>query len=87
VGDARDTLRQLDGEIDLVLLDVIMPRMNGKEAGDEILRSKPETKILFMSGYTGDILGQKGLLTKGHGLIQKPLRPRDMLAIIRETLS
>jgi nitrogen-specific signal transduction histidine kinase len=74
-------------DIDLVLLDVIMPRMNGKEACDEILRSKPETKILFMSGYTGDIIGQQGLMSRGHGLIQKPLKPRDMLAIIREMLS
>lgn len=84
---AVELFQQHRDEIDLVLLDVIMPRMNGKEAGDEILRSKPETKILFMSGYTGDILGQQGLLSSGHGLIQKPLRPRDMLTIIRKTLS
>lgn len=74
-------------DINLVLMDVIMPRMNGKDACDEILRSSPKTKILFMSGYTGDILGQQGLLSKGYRLIQKPLKPRDMLAIIREMLS
>jgi hypothetical protein len=39
-----------------------------------------------MSGYTGDILGQQGLLSGGYGLIQKPLKPHDMLAIIREIL-
>jgi PAS domain S-box-containing protein len=73
-------------EIDLVLLDVIMPRMNGKEACEEILRIKPDTRVLFMSGYTGDILGQQGLLSRGHGLIQKPLKPRDMLAVVRNIL-
>ena len=85
--EAVEKFLQHRDEIDLVLLDVIMPRMNGKEACDEIMRSKPETKILFMSGYTGDILGQQGLLSRGYGLIQKPLKPRDMLAIIREILS
>jgi len=65
--------------IDAVLLDVIMPRMNGKEARDEILKSRPDAKILFMSGYTGDILGQQGLLAEETGLIQKPLKPRDLL--------
>jgi len=84
---AVEKFQQHRDEIDLVLLDVIMPRMNGKEACDEILRSKPETKILFMSGYTGDILGQQGLLFTGQGLIQKPLKPRDMLAVIRKILS
>ncbi|RQW82011.1 MAG: PAS domain-containing hybrid sensor histidine kinase/response regulator, partial [Geobacter sp.] len=84
---AVEKFQQNRDDINLVLLDVIMPRMNGKEACDEILRSKPETKILFMSGYTGDILGQQELLSTGHGLIQKPLKPRDMLAIIRGMLS
>jgi len=65
--------------IDAVLLDVIMPRMNGKEARDEILKARPDAKILFMSGYTGDILGQQGLLAEETGLIQKPLKPRDLL--------
>ncbi|MDD2320635.1 MAG: PAS domain S-box protein, partial [Geobacteraceae bacterium] len=73
-------------EINLVLLDVIMPRMNGKEACEEILRIKSGTKVLFMSGYTGDILGQQGLLSQGYGLIQKPLKPRDMLTIVRDML-
>jgi PAS domain S-box-containing protein len=84
---AVEKFQQNRDDIDLVLLDVIMPRMNGKEACDEILRSKPKTKILFMSGYTGDILGQQGLLAREYGLIQKPLKPRDMLAIIRDMLS
>ena len=83
---AVEKFQQNRDDIDLVLLDVIMPSMNGKEACEEILRSKPETKVLFMSGYTGDILGQQGLLSGGYGLIQKPLKPHDMLAIIREIL-
>jgi len=83
---AVEKFQQNRDDIDLVLLDVIMPSMNGKEACEEILQSKPDTKVLFMSGYTGDILGQQGLLSGGYGLIQKPLKPHDMLAIIREIL-
>jgi len=65
--------------IDAVLLDVIMPRLNGREARDEIIKTRPDAKILFMSGYTGDILGQQGLLTGETGMIQKPLKPKDLL--------
>lgn len=73
--------------IDAVLLDVIMPRMNGREAREEILKTRPDAKILFMSGYTGDILGQQGLIAGETGLIQKPLKPRDLLLKLGKLLA
>jgi len=77
--EAVARFREDPDRIDAVLLDMIMPHMNGREAREEILKTRPEAKILFMSGYTGDILGQQGLFSEETGLIQKPLKPRDLL--------
>lgn len=63
-----------------------MPRMNGREAREEILKTSPEARILFMSGYTGDILGQQGLLGDDTGLILKPLKPKDLLLKLSKLL-
>lgn len=72
--------------IDAVLLDVIMPRMNGREACDEILKERPEVKVLFMSGYAGDCLDAKLLKDRENGFIQKPLRPREFISRLQEAL-
>jgi PAS domain S-box-containing protein len=73
--------------IDAVLLDVIMPRMNGREACDEILKVRPDTKVLFMSGYSGDIINEKALLQENSLLIHKPLRPREFILRLQEALN
>ncbi|MRR57748.1 MAG: response regulator [Deltaproteobacteria bacterium] len=72
--------------INAVLMDVIMPRMNGREACDEILKLRPDTKVLFMSGYSGDILSEKALLQEKNLLIHKPLRPREFILRLQEVL-
>jgi CheY-like chemotaxis protein len=74
-------------EIDFVLLDVVMPRMNGKEVYDTIMAIKPEVKALFMSGYTADIINQKGILEAGIHYISKPLSPDSLLRKVREVLA
>jgi len=73
--------------IDAVLMDVIMPRMNGKEACDEILRVRPDLPVLFMSGYSGDILSEKALLKENRQLIHKPLRPGEFILQLQEALN
>lgn len=73
--------------IDLVLLDVIMPRMNGREARDEILKIRRDVKVIFMSGYSGDILGEEILRQKDVGFIHKPLDPREIIHLLQETLA
>ncbi|MDD2335244.1 MAG: PAS domain-containing protein [Geobacteraceae bacterium] len=73
--------------IDLVLLDVIMPRMNGRETRDEILKIRRDVKVIFMSGYSGDILGEEILRQKGVGFIHKPLNPREIIRLLQETLA
>jgi PAS domain S-box-containing protein len=59
-------------QIDLLLTDVIMPDMNGRELSLRIEEIRPDIKILFMSGYTADVINQKGVLADGLSFIQKP---------------
>jgi PAS domain S-box-containing protein len=70
----------------LLILDVIMPRKNGKEAFEEIRRIRPDIKVLFMSGYAGDIFEKKNIPEQGLNLIPKPISPTEFLKKVRETL-
>ncbi len=87
--DGADAIKQF-GEykdtIDLCVIDVVMPRMNGKELYDRLSKVKPHLKALFISGYTNDILIQKGVSGIETDLISKPIKPADLLAKVREVL-
>ena len=72
--------------IQLVILDLVMPRKNGKEAGREIRKLRSDVKILFTSGYTADILEQRDILEEKAQFISKPMPPQELLAKIREML-
>ncbi len=72
-------------DIDIVLLDVIMPKMNGREVYDIIRRTDNDVKIMFMSGYTADMIERKGIPDTCH-LITKPFSPPAFLAKLREVL-
>ncbi|HEX2768694.1 MAG TPA: ATP-binding protein, partial [Geobacteraceae bacterium] len=72
--------------IDLLILDVILPKMNGKDVFDEIRKIEPGVKALFISGYTGDFLSNKGILAEGLSFLAKPVAPRDLLRKIRTIL-
>ncbi len=74
------------GKVSLVLLDVIMPVKNGREAYEEIKSLNPHPKVIFMSGYTDDIIVGKGLLAAGTELIPKPVTPDRLLRKVREVL-
>ena len=72
-------------EIDLVLSDVIMPEMNGLEMARNIAKLRPETKVLFMTGYSSDIIAKRGIITdKGMHYIQKPFGMEGLHAKIME---
>lgn len=85
--DALDRFRENADHIDMLLLDVVMPKRNGKEVYDEVRRLKPGTKVLFMSGYTANIIHKKGVLEEGLNFIPKPLSPDRLLRKVREVLS
>ncbi len=74
-------------EIHLILTDVIMPTMNGKELRDKIHEMKPSIKTIFMSGYTANVIAHRGVLEEGVEFIQKPFTPYSLAKKVRQVLS
>jgi two-component system, cell cycle sensor histidine kinase and response regulator CckA len=74
-------------KIDLVLSDVVMPGMNGKQMFDRLKKLRPELKVLFMSGYSEEIVAQRGIVEEGMHYIQKPLEMNKLYQKIREVLA
>ena len=66
-------------------MDVIMPNKNGKEAYQEILAIRPDAHVIFLSGYTNNIITKK-ILDEGWELLLKPVSPRELFRKIREVL-
>jgi DNA-binding response OmpR family regulator len=72
--------------IQLVILDVIMPRKNGRDVYEEIIKIKPGVKTIFLSGYASDILTSKGIFQDGLNFLIKPVLPGVFLNKVREVL-
>jgi CheY-like chemotaxis protein len=72
--------------IDLVFLDVRMPKKNGREVREEILKDRPDTRFLFMSGYAADIMDGHGAGKNGFNFISKAAMPQEILNKVREVL-
>jgi PAS domain S-box-containing protein len=75
-----------EGVIHLLLTDVIMPGMNGRELAQRISEIRPNVKVLYMSGYTENVIGTNGTLDAGVRLLQKPFTLRDLKSKVREVL-
>lgn len=87
--DGQEALEVFSGhmdEIDIVLSDVIMPKKNGKELIQDIQKIKPDIKVLFVSGYSQDLLDDKSLLEGKTYFISKPVPPEKLLKMIRHIL-
>jgi DNA-binding response OmpR family regulator len=88
--DGVEALMQIDssGEaIDVLLLDVVMPRLNGKELARVIQSSHPKIKIIFMSGHPEDIIKNHGIPASNIRFIKKPFMPDTLVKIIHEELN
>jgi PAS domain S-box-containing protein len=86
-GDALLLCETYPGEINLLLTDVIMPVMNGKELSKRIKVVKPGIKTLFMSGHTADMLTPHGILDNNIELLEKPFAPQDLAKKVHDVLN
>jgi PAS domain S-box-containing protein len=75
-----------ESSIRLLVFDVIMPKMNGKDTFEEIKKFRPDIKILFMSGYAADIFEEKNISDHDLNMVAKPISPTEFLKKVRETL-
>jgi two-component system, cell cycle sensor histidine kinase and response regulator CckA len=85
-GAALLTCEKYPGTIHLLLTDVIMPLMNGRDLKERIERIKPGIRTVFMSGYTSDVIILRGISDAGMHFIQKPFTPTKLAMKIREVL-
>ncbi len=85
-GEALDLVQRGAERPTLLLTDVVMPEMNGKELFQRLLARQPDIKALFMSGYTADVISQRGVIEEGTQFIQKPFSSRDLAVKVREVL-
>ena len=74
------------GQINLLITDVVMPEMNGRELSEQLQHLYPQLKILFMSGYTANVIAHRGVLDEGIHFISKPFSPKEIAFKIREVL-
>jgi PAS domain S-box-containing protein len=85
-GEAIRLAREHIGRIDLLLTDVIMPEMNGRDLAKNIVSIHPDIKRLFMSGYTANVITKHGVLNEGEHFIQKPFSVIDLVVKLRGAL-
>ena len=74
------------GDIHLVLTDIVMPGTSGRELAKRIAARHPRTRILFMSGYTDNVLAEGGVLEAGLSFLQKPFTPGALVQKVRDVL-
>jgi CheY-like chemotaxis protein len=85
-GEALRLAGQHAGTIDLLLTDVVMPEMNGRELSSRMQALFPQIKTLFMSGYTASVIAHRGVLDEGVNFIQKPLSKPELASKVRAVL-
>ncbi|HVN97094.1 MAG TPA: PAS domain S-box protein [Syntrophorhabdaceae bacterium] len=83
--DAIEQFKKAD-KIDLLILDSVMPKRNGREAYEEIRKIRPDVKVLFTSGYTKDVILDKGIREEGLNFLGKPISPDTLLEKVRDVL-
>ena len=80
------SVADLSGPIRLLITDVVMPGMNGRELADRVRKIHPLVKCLFMSGYTSNVIAHQGVLDKGDQFIEKPFTTKTLATKVRHIL-
>jgi PAS domain S-box-containing protein len=75
------------GQIDLVITDVVMPKMSGREFADQLLQARPNTRLLYVSGYTDDIVLQNGISKEGMFFLQKPYSLKQLAGKVQALMA
>jgi two-component system cell cycle sensor histidine kinase/response regulator CckA len=83
---ALNLCQQYQGQVDLLITDVIMPDLSGPELAERLMVSYPDLKVLFVSGYTNDVLDEYGIFGRDIVLLEKPFTPDGLTRKVRETL-
>lgn len=83
---ARTALQDAEGAIDLVVMDLVLPGLEGREAANLLLAHDPELRILFTSGYTSQESIRMGALPEGHAFIRKPFEASELLEAVAALL-
>ena len=84
--EALKVSQEHKGIIDLLLTDVVMPGMSGRVLADQLVKRRPETRVVYMSGYTGQTVGEHGVLAEGSFFLPKPFTRQALAHKIREAL-
>jgi len=84
--DALDVARSARHPIDLLITDVVMPKLGGRQLADQLRASQPEIRILYISGYTDNSVVHHGIVDAGIDLLQKPFTPTSLIERIRKAL-
>jgi PAS domain S-box-containing protein len=84
--EALELSKNFEGTIDLLLTDMVMPQMSGRELAENLMPLRPGMKVLFMSGYTEDAITRQGMLDPGTGFLEKPFTPDSLARKIRALL-
>ncbi len=84
--EALEKFSKHEGKIDILVLDVIMPRAGGREVYEFIRKARPGIKALFLSGYSADDMNDAGIILERGDLLTKPVNPDDLLKKVREVL-
>jgi len=85
--EALSLSRRGDVPFDLLLTDIVMPEVSGVELADRVAAERPDARILFMTGYTDDIVLREGVLDKNREYIGKPFTQMEIVKKVREILS
>jgi signal transduction histidine kinase/CheY-like chemotaxis protein len=84
--EAQEIAQQYDGRIDVLVTDVIMPKILGRDLADRLVQARPDIGVLFMSGYARPVLASRGTLDHGVTLLEKPFSEESLLAKVREVI-